>query len=196
MIIRGKLISGLLLLLLIATIVIGINAQEKKKKTSDEFLKDIESMAETAKAKKKITADSWDMEGLKKLETPEDNSFLAERGIFSKPVSEVKDEKKEGIVFLKEEEPKKPKFVYKGRMTLGDRIIVIIEDENMGKSFSVKEGDSAGDFTVLSIDKKEIRLRKKDGEEIAVSMVKEQKKEKVEEGFKPSSTDEEAGGPK
>lgn len=184
MIIREKLISGLLLPLLIATIAIGINAQEKKKKTSDEFLKDIESVTETAKAKKKITADSWDMEGLKKLETPEDNSFLAERGIFSKPVSEVKDEKKEGIVLLKEEEPKKPRFVYKGRMALGDKIIVIIEDENTGKSFSVKEGDSAGDFTVLSIDEKEIRLRKKDGEEVAVSTVKEEKKEEKVAGPK------------
>lgn len=177
MIIRERLIFWLLLPLLIATIAAGINAQEKKKKTSDEFLKDIESVTEKAKAKKKITADNWDMEGLKEREAPEDNSFLVERGIFSKPVSEVKEEQKEGITLLKEEEPKKPKFGYKGRMTLGDKIIVIIEDENTGKSFSVKEGDSADDFTVLSIDEKEIRLKKKDGEEVVISAVKGEKKE-------------------
>lgn len=173
MIIREKLIFWLLLPVLTAIIIIGINVQEKKKLASDEFLKDIESVTEKAKAKKKIAADDWDLNGLKKQETPEDYSSLTERGIFSKPVSETINEKKEDVVPLKEEEPKKPVFVYKGRMTLGDRIIVIIEDENTGKSFSVKEGDTTDNFIVLSIDEKEIRLKKKDGEEIAVSTVKE-----------------------
>ena len=77
----------------------------------------------------------------------------------------------------KKEEPAKPMFVYKGRMMLGARVIVIIEDQNTGKSFSVKEGDMAGDYTVLSIGEKEIRLKKKDGEEITIATLKEEKKE-------------------
>ena len=191
MIIREKLIFWLLLPALAAIIAIGINVQEKKKQSSDEFLKDIESVTEKAKAKKKTAMDNRDVDGLKKQSAPEDYSFLIERGIFFKPVSEVKNEKKEDIVLLKEEEPKKPMFIYKGSMTLGDRVIVIIEDGNTGKSFSVKEGDATDDFTVLSIGEKEIRLKKKDGEEISVSTVKEDKKEeKVMVPKKPESSNE------
>ena len=66
---------------------------------------------------------------------------------------------------------------------LGAKIIVIIQDQNTGKSFSVKEGDLAGDYTVMSIDDKEIRLKKKDEEEIAISTVREEKKEEKKEGI-------------
>jgi hypothetical protein len=191
MIIREKVIFWILLPVLAAIIAIGINVQEKKKQSSDEFLKDIESVTEKAKVKKKIAADILDLDGLKKQSASEDYSFLTERGIFFRPVSEVKNEKKEDIVTLKEEEPKKPMFVYKGRMTLGGRVIVIIEDDNTGKSFSVKEGDATDDFTVLSIDEKEIRLKKKDGEEIAVPTVKEGKKEeKVKATKEPEDSNE------
>ncbi len=185
MIIREKLIFWILLPVLAAIIAIGINVQEKKKQSSDEFLKDIESVTEKAKAKKKIAMDNLDLDGLKKQSVSEDYSFLIEKGIFFRPVSEVKNERKEDIVTLKEEEPKKPMFVYKGRMNIGGRVIVIIEDDNTGKSFSVKEGDATDNFTVLSIDEKEIRLKKKDGEEIAVPTVKEDKKEEVGNGLKP-----------
>ncbi|MDO8603210.1 MAG: hypothetical protein Q7O04_05130 [Candidatus Omnitrophota bacterium] len=177
MIIKEKIIFLALLPVLVATIAIGINTQENKKRSTDEFLKDIESVTEKAKAKKKVAKDSWDIDGLKKQETMEDYLALAERNIFFRPVSEVRKEIQRDIVSLKEEEPKKPLFVYKGRMTMGARIIVIIEDQNTSKSFSVKEGDSAGDFTVVSIGEKEILLRKNDGEEIIISTVKEEKKE-------------------
>jgi phosphate/sulfate permease len=53
MIIREKLIFWILLPVLAAIIAIGINVQGKKKQSSDEFLKDIESVTEKAKAKKK-----------------------------------------------------------------------------------------------------------------------------------------------
>ena len=191
MIIRGKLIFWILLPVLAAIITIGINVQEKKKQSSDEFLKDIESVTEKAKAKKKIAMNNLDLDGLKKQSVSEDYSFLIEKGIFFRPVSEVKNERKEDIVTLKEEEPKKPMFVYKGRMNIGGRVIVIIEDDNTGKSFSVKEGDATDNFTVLSIDEKEIRLKKKDGEEIAVPTVKEEKKEeKVRDSKEPEGSNE------
>jgi hypothetical protein len=181
MIIREKLIFWILLPVLLVTIIMGVKIQEKKRQSSDEFLKDIESVTEKAKAKKKAAPDIRDIDSLKKQEASEDYSLLIERGIFLKPVSEVKDDKKTDIVPLKEEEVKKPVFVYKGRMTLGDKVIVIIGDENTGKSFSVKEGDTAGDFTVLSIDEKEIRIRKKDGEEVVISTVKQSAADKEEE---------------
>jgi hypothetical protein len=191
MIIREKLIFWILLPVLAAIVAIGINVQEKKKQSSNEFLRDIESVTEKAKAKKKIAMDNLDLDGLKKQSAAEDYSFLIERGIFFRPVSEVKNEKKEDIVILKKEEPKKPMFVYKGRMNLGGRVIVIIEDDNTGKSFSVKEGDTTDDFTVLSIGEKEILLKKKDGEEIAVPTVrKENKEEKTRDPKEPEGSNE------
>lgn len=177
MIIKEKLILFILLPVLVATIAIGINAQEKKRQSSDESLKDIEFVTEKARAKKKTVRENWDIDGLKKQETLEGYPALLERSIFFRPVSKVKDENRGDVVPLKEEEPKKPSFVYKGRMMLGNKVIVIIEDQNTGKSYSVKEGDTAGDFTVLGIGEKEITLRKKDGEEIAISTLKEEKKE-------------------
>ncbi len=192
MIIKEKILFLALLPVLAATLVIGIKTQEAKKKSTDEFLKDIESVTEKAKAKKKIARDSWDIDGLKKQETMEDYPALSERDIFSRPVSEVKEETKRDIIPLKEE-PKRPLFVYKGRMTLGARVIVIIEDQNTGKSFSVKEGDSAGEFVVVSIGDREMLLRKNSGEEIVISTVKEEKKEEKESGLK-SFPDEGAEG--
>ncbi|MBU1912531.1 MAG: hypothetical protein KKB22_03245 [Candidatus Omnitrophica bacterium] len=179
MIIKEKIIFLALLPVLIGTLVIGMKTQETKKKSTGEFLKDIESVTEKAKAKKKAAKDSWDIDGLKKQETMDDYLALAERDIFSRPVSEVKEETKGDIIPLREE-PKKPLFVYKGRMTLGARVIVIIEDQNTGKSFSVKEGDSAGEFIVVSIGDKEVLLRKNSGEEIVISTAKEEKKEEKE----------------
>lgn len=183
MIIKEKLIFWILLPIFAGIIVIGVNVQEKKKLATNEFLKDIESVTEKARAKKKVVLDNWDLNELKKQATLEGHSFLIERDIFLKPVSETKDEKKEEVVSLKEEVPKKNLFIYKGRMRLGDRIIVIIEDENTGKSFSVKEGDTVDNFTVLKIGEKEIQLKKKDGEEILIPTVKE------EVGVKPPTID-------
>ena len=179
MIIREKLIFWFLLSALVATIVIGTNVQDKKKASTDEFLKDIESVTAKAKAKKKVSKDSWDIEALKKQDKSENYSSLIERSIFFRPVSEIKTENKGEVITLKEEEPPKPVFVYKGRMMVGPKVIVIIQDQNTGKSFSVKEGDTAGDFTVLSIDEKEVRLKKKNGEEIGISTIKEEKKEEA-----------------
>ncbi len=53
MIAKEKAIFWLLVPVLVATIGMGFNAQEKKKQLSDEFLKDIESVTEKAKSKKK-----------------------------------------------------------------------------------------------------------------------------------------------
>lgn len=192
MIIKEKVIFFILAPVLAVVIVIGFNLQEKKKESAGDFLKDIESVTEKARAKKKAAKDSWDMDGLKKQDTVEDYAALAERNIFFRPVSETTTENREDIVPLKEAEPPKPVFVYKGRMMLGAKVIVIMQDQNTGKSFSVKEGDLAGDYTVMSIDDKEVRLKKKDEEEIIISTVKEEKKEEKKE----ETPEGESKGPK
>lgn len=188
MIAKEKAIFWILLPVMVATIAIGINLREKKMESADKFLKDIESVTAKAKAKNKAIKDNWDIEGLKKQDASEDYSTLTERSIFFRPVSEVKPENKGEVISLKEEEPSKPALVYKGRMMVGPKAIVIIQDQNTGKSFSVKEGDAIGDFTVLSIEEKEIRFKKKDGEEIAITTIKEDNKkvtpQKEAEGIK------------
>ena len=193
MIIKEKIIFFVLVPALVATMALGINAQGKKRQSSHEFLKDIESVTEKAKAKKKTAKDNWDIEGLKKQEALEDYQVLTERSIFFRPASEARVKNKEDVVPLKEEEPKKKKIVYKGRMMLGNKVIVIIEDQNTGKSFSVKEGDTTDGFTVLSIGEKEIMLKKKDGEEISVSTVKEEKKDVGDGRDRPLQTEEPKG---
>ena len=184
---KEKLIFWMLLPVLAAVIFIGVNVQERKKASTDEFLKDIESVTAKAKSKKNTVKDAWDIEGLKKQAAAGDYPSLMEGSIFFRPVSEAKPEGRQEAIPLKQEEPPKPVFVYKGRMMLGSKVIVIIEDQNTGKSFSVKEGDATGDFTVLSIGEKEIRIKKKDGEEVTVSTVKEEKKEEKEEGLPDKS---------
>lgn len=184
MITREKFIFWILLPVLAAVIIIGIDIQKKKRQSSEEFLKDIGTVAEKVKTKKKTAEDSWDIEGLKKKDTLEDYPALMERSIFFRPVSEAREESGKEIISLKEEEPAKPVFVYKGRMMLGAKVIVIIEDKNTGKSFSVKEGDVTAGFTVLSIGEKEIRLRKNDGEEVLIPTVKEEKRQEEPEGLK------------
>ena len=184
---KEKLIFWMLLPVLAAVIFIGVNVQERKKASTDEFLKDIESVTAKAKSKKNTVKDAWDIEGLKKQAAAGDYPSLMEGSIFFRPVSEAKPEGRQEAIPLKQEEPPKPVFVYKGRMMLGSKVIVIIEDQNTGKSFSVKEGDTTGDFTVLSIGEKEIRIKKKDGEEVTVSTVKEEKKEEKEEGLPDKS---------
>ncbi|MDP2920825.1 MAG: hypothetical protein Q8O12_00450 [Candidatus Omnitrophota bacterium] len=198
MIIKEKAIFLILLPALAAVIAFGLNSQEKKRQSADESLRDIESVTEKAKAKKKAIKNDWDIEGLKKQDTLDAYSVLMERSIFFRTVSEIKQGEREEVISLKEEEPPKPVFVYKGRMALGSKIIVIIEDQNTGKSYSVKEGDAAGDFTVTAIDEKEIRLKKKDGEEIAITTVKEEKKTEQKDdagdGLKPSPADKGSEG--
>ncbi len=177
MIAKEKVIFWILLPVLVAGVSVGINVQEKKKASTDEFLRGIESVTSKAKVKKTAVKDNWDIEGLKAQDKSEDYSALLERNIFFRPVDELKAKTQGDIIPLKKEEPPKPVFVYKGRMMVGSNIIVIIQDRNTGKSFSVKEGDTTDDFTVLSIEDNEVRLKGKNGEEISVSTVKEEKKE-------------------
>lgn len=122
-----------------------------------------------------------DLETVKTEGTLDDYSGILERNIFFRPVSEVKLVDKGEVIALKKEEPIRPAFSYKGRMMVGSNLIVIIEDQNTGKSISIKEGDTTGDLSIVAIGEKEIRLKKKDGEEIVLSTIKEAKKEEKEE---------------
>jgi len=104
-------------------------------------------------------------------------SLLLKRSPFFRIRSEEKVKKVE-VISIKEK-PKEPLFRYKGRVTMGSTVKVIIEDHGTGKSFFVQEGDRVGDFLVLRVDDKEVALKKKGGEEIVLSAVKKEKKEAV-----------------
>jgi len=182
MIIKEKIIFWLLSPVLIVILMLGFYSKEKKKESADEFLKEMEAVTEKARLKKKQSRElKLDIDAVKKQAATDDYAGLLERSIFFRPESEVKNVIKEEVIAVKEEKPKKPVFIYKGRMMVGTAVIVIIEDQNTGKSFSVKEGDMVGNFLVTSIDDKEVRLKKKDGEEIMLSTVKEERKEDKKE---------------
>jgi hypothetical protein len=57
---------------------------------------------------------------------------------------------------------------------MGSKVMVIIEDQGTGKSSFVREGDMIGDFLVSGIDEDRVVLKKKDGEEVILNVVKEE----------------------
>lgn len=182
MLMKEKIIFWPLFGILICIFIIGFYLQGNRKAATDEFLKDIETATEKARLKKKkATKDTLDFSKLKTSEVIEGDASLIQRGLFLKPFSEERAKKTEEVISLpKQEEVKKPIFVYKGRMMVGTKVMVIIEDQGTGKSFSVREGDMAGDFLVLGIDEKEVRLKNKEGEELILSTAKKEKENKEE----------------
>ena len=181
MLIKEKIIFLALLVILIGSLAFGFYSQGNKKEATKEFLQEMEALTEKAKIKKRLSKDAWDLEKVKVKELQEDYEALIKRSIFFREAQEAKVKNVEVAIPLKEEEPKKPVFIYKGKMMVGTKVMVIIEDQGTGKSFSVQEGDMVGDFSVLSIDEKEVRLKKSDGEEIALSTIKKEKEEKKDE---------------
>lgn len=181
MIMKEKIIFWLLLIGLAISLAVGLNSQEKKKAEADEFMKDMQKATEKAKAKKKAFKDIWDITALKTEDSFDNGQPLLERNIFGKVVTEDNPGKKPEAIPLVEEAPKKPLLVYKGRITLGPKVMVIIEDEGTGKSYSVQEGDKVADYVVSSVGDKEIRLKKDDGEELVLGTIKKEKEEEVSE---------------
>lgn len=184
MIIKEKLIFWPLLTALIVSFGIGFYSQDKKKADTDDFMKDIEIATEKARVKKKAFKDIWDIAVLTSEDSLDNYEGLLKRNIFGRIVTES-DVKKEEVIPL-EEGPKKPAFIYKGRIMLGSKVMVIIEDEGTGKSYSVQEGGLVGDYVVLMVGEKDVLLKNKDGEEILLQTVKkeepaQEKKEDAQE---------------
>lgn len=188
MIMKEKFIFWFLLLVLIAAFITGILSQEKKKAQAEAFIREIEAATEKAKVKKKSQKYDWDIDSIKTSQTIDNYaSFIKKDVFFRKAVEALVKPNKDEIIPLKVEEPKKPMFVYKGRIMMGSQVMVIIEDQGTGKSYSVKEGDRVGNFSVLSIDDKEVRLKNKEGKEIILATVKKEKEGKKEEGAEASN---------
>ncbi|MBU4312843.1 MAG: hypothetical protein KJ706_09025 [Candidatus Omnitrophica bacterium] len=185
MITKEKIIFWPLLAIAIGVFIFGFISQGKKKEALDGLLKDIELATKKSKAKKKaLIKDKWDFEDVKVKEEMSAYDLLLKRSPFFKVVPEGKVKSVEPIV-VEKEEPMEPLFKYKGRVMMGEKVMVVIEDQGTGKSYFAKEGDTIGDFLVSSIDDKEVVLHKKGGDEIVLSVAKkkqeEQGKEKDEE---------------
>ncbi|MFA4990988.1 MAG: hypothetical protein WC569_00205 [Candidatus Omnitrophota bacterium] len=181
MITKEKVIFWLLVIGLAISLAVGLNSQEKKKTEADEFMKDMQSATEKAKARKKAFKDIWDTAVLKSEDSLDGGEPLLRRNIFGKLVTEDTAAKKPEIIPLEEEAPRKPVLVYKGRITLGSKVMVIIEDEGTGKSYSVQEGDKVADYIVSSVGDREVRLKKDDGEELVLGTVRKEKEEELSE---------------
>lgn len=176
MFIKEKLIFWVLLVIFAGGVVFGFYALSAKKEATQEFLDDIEKAAQEAKAKSKVQKGIVDMSMIEKKDDLADYSSLIERSIFNK-AGAVKEDAAGGeevISLPVEEEKPQPKFVYKGKMSIGNKDMAIIEDKTTGKSYSVKEGDLVADCVVASIGGKEVVLKKKDGEEIIISTLKKE----------------------
>lgn len=171
--IKEKIIFWPLLVVFIGVLIFGFTSQGKKKEAKDELLQDIELATKKSMAKKKALKDRWNFDKIKTEDTLDVYGLLLERSPFFRVRSKEKVKKVE-VIPLKEE-PKEPLFKYKGRVTMGSTVKVIIEDHGTGKSFFVQEGDMIGDFLVLRVDEKEVALKKKGGEEIVLSAVKKEK---------------------
>ncbi len=172
MITKERIIFWPLLAIAIGIFIFGFISQGKKKEALDGLLKDIESATKKSKAKKKaLIKDKWDFEDVKVKDSMSAYELLLKRSPFFKVVPEGGIKKIEPIV-VEKEKPREPMFKYKGRVMMGEKVMVVIEDQGTGKSYFAKEGDTIGDFLVSSIDDKEVVLHKKGGDEIVLSVAK------------------------
>ena len=64
-----------------------------------------------------------------------------------------------------------PVFAYKGRISAGSRVVVIIEEVNSGETFMVAKNESVGGYKVLDITDTEVILSKKGEENIVLKTV-------------------------
>ncbi|MDP8230338.1 MAG: hypothetical protein P9L93_04455 [Candidatus Gorgyraea atricola] len=190
MIIKEKIIFLLLLVVSIVILIFGFGSQGKKKEATRELMKDIELATKKSKAKKKAELkDRWDFSAIKAFDKLTAYNVLLKRSPFFKVMTEGGVKKAEPIAVKVEK--KEPIFKYKGKVTMGSKIMVVIEDQGTGKSFFAKEGDMVGDFLVSSIDEKEVVLKKRGGEELVLSAAKKEKKVKKEKKEEKGLKDEE-----
>lgn len=178
--IKEKIIFWPLLAVFIGILIFGSFSQGRKKEANEELLQDIEVATKKIKAKMKVTKDTRDLGLIKTVDALSGYGLLLKRSPFFRIPDETAVKEVE-VVSLKEE-PKKPELKYKGRIKMGAKVLVVIEEQGTGKSYFVEEGDMVGDFLVSLIDDRQVVFKKKGGEEIILSAVEERDKEKeVEE---------------
>ena len=177
MMIKEKVIFWPLLAVFIGILIFGFVSQGKKKKATSGLLKEIEIATKKTRAKKKAVKDKWDLDNIKLKDALENYKELVKRSPFFRFSDEKPKVKKREVIPLKEE-PKEAILKYKGRVMIGSKVMVVIEDAGTGKSFFVKEGDRVADFLVVRIDEKEVALKKAGGEEVILNAVKKKEEKK------------------
>ena len=170
--IKEKLIFCPLLVVLIGILAFGLISHGDKKKRDLSLSKDIELATKKMAVKKKTPKDMWGFDKIMAIDTIDGYSTLLERSPFFRIKKEGESTQNLEPIVIKEE-PKEPLLKYKGRVIIGDRLMVIIEDRGTGKSSFVEEGDMVAGFLVLRIDDTGVTLRKKSGEEIVLKASKE-----------------------
>lgn len=176
MIVKEKVIFWPLVTAFTAILIFGFTSQGNKKIAVEGLMDDIELATKKSKAKIKEDIDKWGFAKVKASDEASGYKLLLQRSPFYRVRSEEKIGKVEPIPV--KEPPKKSIVKYKGRVIMGSKVMVIIEDEGTGKSFFVEEGDMVGDFLVLNIDEKRVVLKKKSGEEVILNAVKKEDEKK------------------
>jgi len=181
--IKEKIIFWPLLAVFMGIVIFGLTSHSKRKEATKDLLKEIELATKKSMIKKKGSRDKQKIADVKTTDTLENYKLLIKRSPFFRVSDETKVIKTKKVISVKEPEPKKAILKYKGKVMMGSKVMVVIEDQGTGKSFFVQEGDMVGDFLVVTIDEKEVSLKKKGGEEIVLSAAKkeEPKKETEEE---------------
>ncbi|MBU3911243.1 MAG: hypothetical protein KKD90_01515 [Candidatus Omnitrophica bacterium] len=177
MIIKEKIIFWSLVAGLAAIVIFGFTSQGNKKVALEELMQDIELATKKSKARIKEERDKWDFAKMKAVDEIGGYELLLKRSPFFRVRPEEKIKKAEPIPI--KEPPKKAVLKYKGKVTMGAKVMVIIEDQGTGKSSFVQEGDMVGDFLVSSIDENYVVLKKKGGEELILSVAKKEEREKT-----------------
>ncbi|MBU1007220.1 MAG: hypothetical protein KKH08_06510 [Candidatus Omnitrophica bacterium] len=173
MIPKEKLIFWSLAAVFIGILVFGFISQGSKDEAARDLSKEIELATRKSKARKKTLKGKPDIAVVKTGDKLDSYNELLKRSPFFRVIDESKIKKAEAIS-VKTEKPKKAILKYKGKVMIGQKVMVVIEDVGTGKSFFAQEGDMAGDFLVLRIDDKEVTLKKKGGEEIVLGVDKKE----------------------
>lgn len=150
--------------------IFGLTSQGNKKAAVEELMQDIELATKKSKAKIKEEKDKWDFVKIMAADEIDSYKPLIKRSPFFRVRDEEKVKKAEPVQI--KEPPKKAVLKYKGRVMMGSKVTVVIEDQGTGKSFFVQEGDVVGDFLVSKIDEKRVVMKKKGGEELILNAVR------------------------
>lgn len=171
--IKEKIIFWPLVAVFIGVLIFGFLSQGKKKEATQELMQEIELATKKSRAKKKAQLkDMWDFDIIKTQDAASTYEALLERS----PFFRVRHEPLVKVVepLPVKEEKKEPILKYKGKVVMGEKIMVVIEDQGIGKSHFVEAGDKVGDFKVLRIGEKEVALQKQGGEEIILKAKKQE----------------------
>lgn len=130
----------------------------------------IESKLKRA-AKRQLTApEKIDIERIQNLVGFTSYEALVKRSPFFKAQPKQTKVAERKVEVLPVEE-KTPKFLYKGKIVAGNRLVVIIEQPRSGEVFMVSKGESLDGYKVLDIADTEVILSKTGEENIVLKTI-------------------------